>query len=77
MPQPYSTKLLRTLRREIGASIHAARLEKRMPLSKLSRLTGIPEWKLDFFELGKGEIGLEDIAKVGWVLEINLNFLQI
>lgn len=65
--QPYSTELLRQTRRDIGTQIHTARLQHKMPLEKLARLTGIPVWKLDFYELGKGEITIEDLLKVGCV----------
>lgn len=67
----YSTKLLRDTRRAIGRDLHAARLAKRMTLQKLSRLTGIPVQKLDWYELGKGEISLEELLKLGCVLEAN------
>jgi hypothetical protein len=65
-----TTQILRTLRRQIGHDIHTARLAKRMTLAKLSRLTHIPVWQLDQFELGKGEIGLEELVRVWWVLKI-------
>ena len=39
-----------------------------MTLEKLSKLTDIPVWKLDWYELGKGEIRLEEILKLIYVL---------
>lgn len=70
MRQQYTTKLLRETRQQIGARIHAARIRQDMPLDKLSKLTGIPVWQLDFFELGKGKIELQDLVRLRCVLGI-------
>lgn len=67
----YSTHLLRHIRWTIGQNIHAARLKQQMPLKKLARLSGVPEGKLDQYELGKNEITLEEILKVACAVNIS------
>ena len=71
----YSTHLLRHLRLTIGRNINRYRLEKRLPLAKLSRLTGVPEANLDHYELGKSEIHLDEMLKIACVLEVPVGML--
>ncbi len=66
-PHP-STIALRHLRRTIGRDIHNARVQQRMTLERLSRLTGISVCVLDMVELGKGQVGLDELVKVLWAL---------
>ncbi len=71
----YSTHLLRHLRFTIGQNIHRRRAEQKMPLKKLARLSGVPEHLLDHYELGKNEIGLDELLKIACALEIELREL--
>ncbi|MDE3061189.1 MAG: helix-turn-helix domain-containing protein [Pseudomonadota bacterium] len=71
----YSTHLLRHLRFTIGQNIHRQRAGRRMPLRKLSRLSGVSERLLDHYELGKNEICLDELLKIACALEIGLKEL--
>lgn len=66
----YSTHLFRHVRFTIGQTIQRHRVAQKMTLTKLSRLTGISENKLDQYELGKNEISLQELLKVTCVLKI-------
>lgn len=72
----YSTHLLRHLRFTIGQNIHRLRAEQKMPLHKLSRLTEIPERMLDYYELGKGEIRLEDMLRIACMFKLDVKILM-
>jgi len=63
--------MLRDLRRSIGQNIHAARLKQKMPLKKLARASGVPEEKLDQYELGKSEITLQDLLRIACAIDAN------
>lgn len=67
----YSTRLLRRVRRQCGANIHRARAARRLTLRKLSQLSGVPEWRIDQYELGKGEIKLEDMLRLACALKLD------
>ena len=71
----YSTHLLRHLRFTIGQNIHRHRSQQKLPLSKLARLTGVPELLLDHYELGKSEIRLDELLKISCTLEVNIQEL--
>lgn len=71
----YSTHLLRHLRFTIGQNIHRRRAQQKLPLRKLARLTGVPERLLDHYELGKNEIGLDELLKIACALEIEIKEL--
>ncbi len=58
------TKEIRELSRRIGGSVQALRRRRRMSLRKLAHLTGLPEWRLDQIELGKGELRLDELFRV-------------
>ena len=60
----YTTPLLREIRQAIGHVLRDQRTRRRMTLHKLSRLTGIPAARLDQYELGKNDIGLDEMVKV-------------
>jgi transcriptional regulator with XRE-family HTH domain len=72
----YSSHLLRHLRFTIGQNIHAARLKQKMTLKKLSHLSGVPEDKLDQYELGKNEIRLDQLLKIACSLEMRVRELM-
>lgn len=65
----YSTHLLRRLRFTIGRNIHQLRLQRRMPLRTLARLSGVPEHRLDHYELGKNEIRLDELLRIACALD--------
>lgn len=71
----YSTHLLRHLRYTIGQNIHAQRSEQKLPLRKLAKLTGVSEQLLDHYELGKNEIGLDELLKIACALELEIEEL--
>lgn len=68
----YSTHLLRHLRYTIGRNIHAQRSERKLPLRKLAKLTGVSEQLLDHYELGKNEIRLDELLKIACALDISV-----
>jgi len=72
----YSPHLLRHTRLTIGRNIHQLRVKQKMPLRKLSRLTGIPEALLDQFELGKDDIRLEGLVKIACALKADTMMLM-
>lgn len=59
---------LRDLRRRIGANIHALRLERRLTLSKLARLSGLNSETIDRLEMGKNEVNLEHLVRLAAAL---------
>lgn len=71
----YSTHLLRHLRLTIGRNIHQHRAAQKMPLRKLARLSGVSERLLDHYELGKNEIGLDDLLKIACALHVEVGTL--
>jgi len=73
----YSTKLLRSLRSTIGSNIHHYRIKQKMPLRKLSRLSGVSENLLDCYELGKYEISLADLLRISCALRVDFNKLVL
>lgn len=74
-PMTYSTHLLRHLRFTIGQNIHRLRAKQKIPLRKFARLTGISERLLDHYELGKNEIGLDDMLKIACALGVEVKQL--
>lgn len=72
----YSTHLLRHLRFTIGQNIHQHRAKQKMPLKKLARLSGVSEQLLDHYELGKNEIGLDELLKIACVFDIKVDALM-
>lgn len=79
----YSTHFLRHVRFTIGQNIRAARDKQKMTLRHLSRKSGVPEFKIDQFELGKNNISVEEMVRLGCVLGVraeeifNLRFNEI
>ena len=72
----YSTHLLRHFRFVIGQNIQRRRVQQKIPLRKLSRLTHIHESKLDQFELGKNEIKMDELLKIACVFGIGIQALM-
>jgi transcriptional regulator with XRE-family HTH domain len=70
----YSSHLLRHLRLIIGQNIHALRAQQKMPLRKLSRLSGLPEDRLDQYELGKDEVGVDDLLRIACALGVEVTY---
>ena len=68
----YSTKMLRALRAQIGANIHAARLRRKLVLSKLARLSGVGADMIDRYELGKDEIRLDELLRIACALDLSV-----
>lgn len=68
----YSTHLLRHLRFTIGQNIHRHRSQQKMPLKKLAKLTAVSELLLDYYELGKSEIRLDELLKIACALEVEI-----
>lgn len=71
----YSTRLLRHLRLTIGQNIHRLRARQKIPLRKFARLTGLSERLLDHYELGKNEIGLDEMLKIACALGVEVKQL--
>lgn len=71
----YSLHALRHLRLTIGRNIHRYRAERRIPLPKLSQLTGMPENLLDHYEIGKGTIGTEELLRIAGALRVSVEQL--
>lgn len=63
------------MRFTIGQNIRAARTKHKMTLRYLSRKSGVPENKIDQYELGKNDIVLEHILKLACVLKIEIQSL--
>lgn len=62
------TKEIRELSCRIGGNLHALRCKRRMSLRKLAQLSGLPEWRLDQIELGKGVLRLDELYRVAVAL---------
>ena len=69
---PTSTRSFRQLRFKIGRNIQILRIEQKLTLQKLSKLTDLPAWLLDEYELGKGEIKLFDMLRIASALHVNI-----
>lgn len=73
----YSTHLLRHVRYGIGQNIHRLRLQQKLTLIKLSRITGISPHLLDHYELGKNDTNLMALLKIACALEVEIKELMI
>lgn len=73
----YNTCLLRHLRSTIGQNIHSHRLRRKMTLSYMSQHSGLPEWLLDHYELGKNDIGLQELLRISAVLDVPVSGLLV
>ena len=72
----YTTQLLRQLRCTVGKNMHHLRARKKIPLHKLARLSGVPEYLIDQYELGKNEITLDAMLKIACVLGVEVRALM-
>lgn len=72
----YSTYLLRHLRYTIGQNIHHRRVQQKLPMHKLARATGISEYLIDHYELGKNDISLMALLKIACALEVEVSELM-
>lgn len=73
----YSTHLLRHIRFTIGQNIQRRRVGQKLTLHKLSRLTGLPETRLDHYELGKNELDFAHLVKIACALEVQIAELLV
>ena len=71
----YSTHLLRHTRLIIGKNIHRYCRKQKLPLWKLAKLTGVSEFLLDYYELGRGEIPFVEMLKIACALNVKLEDL--
>jgi transcriptional regulator with XRE-family HTH domain len=71
----YSANLFRHLRFTIGQNIQKQRVRQKMPLKKLAQLSGVSEYLLDYYELGKNEIRLNDLFRISCALEVEIDKL--
>jgi transcriptional regulator with XRE-family HTH domain len=72
----YSTHLFRHLRFTIGQNIQRQRVKKRIPLKKLAQLSGVSEYLLDQYELGKNDLHLNELFRISCVLGISMGDLM-
>ncbi len=69
------TVKVRETRRQVGANIHTLRLRRGLTLEKLSRLARLAPDTIDRLEMGKGEIGLEHLARLSGALDADIAVL--
>ena len=67
----YDKRLLRHFRATIGQNLHRLRVFRKITLERLSRVSGLPVFLLDQFELGKNTIGTEDLLRIACALGVN------
>ena len=70
-----STIQLRSLRLKIGSNINHYRTAKGLSLAKLGRQTSIGIKNLDLFEAGRGDLELQQLAKIAAAMEIRIDNL--
>lgn len=70
---------VREIRQKIGARLHFLRVQKRETLHHLSLISRISSDKIDQYELGKNEIGIEALVNLACALDIEVGefFLTI
>ena len=59
-------------RKSIGTNIHQARMRRKLVMAKFSKNTGMSQQILDLYELGKGEIDLNQMVKIASALRIDV-----
>ena len=67
---------LRHLRSLIGYNIRRLRTKRKMPLRKLARLAEVPQNLIDHYELGKGEVSLDNALKIACALRTSVEALM-
>lgn len=75
MTKIYSTHLLRHLRLTIGQNIHVTRTRQKMTLRYLSKKSGVPELRIDHYELGKNNLDFVHLVKIACTLEVDVKEL--
>ena len=68
----YSTHLFRHLRIIIGQNIHRLRAARRLTLDELAARSGVSQTSIDFYELGKGEIHLNQLLRLACAMEVEV-----
>lgn len=48
------------------------RMERKLTLGKLSEIAGVPESKIDHYELGKNELPLDHMFKIACALDVEI-----
>jgi transcriptional regulator with XRE-family HTH domain len=71
----YSTHSFRHFRFTIGQNIHKQRVRQKMPLKKLAQLSGVSEYLLDQYELGKNDLHLNALFRISCALEVEIEKL--
>ena len=66
---------LRQTRKMIGHNIYLHRHRRRMSMEKMAKLTHISVKKLDYFEMGKGEIHLQLLVLIAKALNVSTHTL--
>ena len=69
-------KELLAMRCLIGRNIYEIRLHKKMTLKKLARRADVCRDRLDQYEIGKSDIGLEAIIRIANSMGVSLNDLM-
>jgi hypothetical protein len=67
-----NTKVIREQLIEIGHSLHAARISKKLTLTKLSRFSSVPVDLLDQFEMGKNRMHVDDLLKIALAMKVEI-----
>jgi len=48
-----------------------------MTMGKLAKTSGVPEWRIDHYELGKNEIALSNLLKIACALGLAMQEIFI
>lgn len=70
-----TTKQWRILRKAIGSNIQYYRKIRKLTLQKLATISGIPDYIIDNYELGKSEIRLHALIKIAIAMDIDIGKL--
>ena len=71
----YSTHLFRHLRTIIGRNIHRLRAARKLTLDELAKRSGVCASAIDFYELGKGEIHLNQLLRLACAMGVDVTAL--
>jgi hypothetical protein len=71
----YSTHLFRHFRFVLGQNIQRLRVQHRLPVCTLARLTGVPEHLIDRYELGRNVISLNELFRIACALGVGVEEL--
>lgn len=70
-----TTALIRELRKTIGRNIYRQRGRRGMTLRKLAKRSGVREEMLDYYEIGRDELGLDDLVRISLALDVRIEDL--